>query len=168
LQGAFYKYCLELADVQGDLLCACRCRKVSTLCDMLSCPIRRGARPCARRMMKILQRIKQANEEGVYPTDWPKYQHDPSAGVDETAQGRLICSIHINNVEALWPRINATYKYDSVEGRSVRCDPKDPAAAYEMSFRMIESEAKTLWAKMVEAYNERKQAGWPDMPNNPL
>jgi hypothetical protein len=33
---------------------------------------------------------------------------------------------------------------------------------------MIESEAKTLWAKMVEAYNERKQAGWPDMPQNPF
>lgn len=75
---------------------------------------------------------------------------------------------NINNVEALWPRINATYKYDSVEGRSVKCDPKDPAAAYEMSFRMIESEAKTLWGKMVEAYNERKQAGWPDMPQNPF
>ena len=74
----------------------------------------------------------------------------------------------VNNVEALWPRINTTYKYDSQENKSVRCDPKDPAAAYEMSFRMTAADAKALWAKMVEAYNERKQPGWPDEPNNPL
>jgi hypothetical protein len=75
---------------------------------------------------------------------------------------------NINNVEALWPRINGTYKYDSVEGRSVKCDPKDPAAAYEMSFRMTEDDAKVLWGKMVEAYNSKKQSNWPDLPNNPL
>jgi len=74
----------------------------------------------------------------------------------------------MNNVEALWPRINTTYKYDSQENKSVRCDPKDPAAAYEMSFRMTAADAKALWGKMVEAYNERKQPGWPDEPNNPL
>ena len=74
----------------------------------------------------------------------------------------------VNNVEALWPRINTTYKYDSQENKSVRCDPKDPAAAYEMSFRMTAADAKALWGKMVEAYNERKQTGWPDEPNNPL
>ena len=75
---------------------------------------------------------------------------------------------NINNVEALWPRINATYKFDSVEGRSVKCDPKDPAAAYEMQFRMSGNEAKELWGKMVEAYNAKKQAGWPDKPENPF
>ena len=74
----------------------------------------------------------------------------------------------MNNVEALWPRINATYKYDSQENKSVRCDPKDPAAAYEMSFRMTAAQAKELWGKMVEAYNLKKQAGWPDAPNNPM
>ncbi len=74
----------------------------------------------------------------------------------------------MNNVEALWPRINTTYKYDSQESKSVRCDPKDPAAAYEMSFRMTAAQAKELWGKMVEAYNSKKQAGWPDLPNNPL
>lgn len=75
---------------------------------------------------------------------------------------------NINNVEALWPRINGTYKYDSVEQRSVKCDPKDPAAAYEMSFRMTAAQAKDLWGKMVEAYNSKKQTGWPDAPVNPL
>lgn len=74
----------------------------------------------------------------------------------------------INNVEALWPRINTTYKFDSQESKSVRCDPKDPAAAYEMSFRMTAADAKELWGKMVEAYNLKKQAGWPEKPNNPF
>jgi hypothetical protein len=32
----------------------------------------------------------------------------------------------IKNVEALWPRINRPYKFDTVERKSMPCDPKDP------------------------------------------
>ena len=42
----------------------------------------------------------------------------------------------VNNVEALWPRINRTYKFDSMERKSVPCDAKDPAASYELSFKL--------------------------------
>ena len=75
---------------------------------------------------------------------------------------------NINNVEALWPRINKTYKYDSVEKRSVPCDPTDLNAAYEMSFRMTAEQAKQLWGKMMEAYNAKKETGWPDQPVSPF
>lgn len=75
---------------------------------------------------------------------------------------------NINLVEALWPRINGTYKFDSIEGKSVKCDPKDPAAAYEMSFKMTPDQAKALWGKMLEAYSAKKQAGWPEQPVNPF
>ena len=40
----------------------------------------------------------------------------------------------IPNVTAKYPRLNATYKFDSVEQRSVKCDPLDDGAAYEMQF----------------------------------
>ena len=74
----------------------------------------------------------------------------------------------IKNVEALYPRVNTTYKFDSQEMKSVKCDPSDPAAVYETSFRMTSDQAKELWKEMTKAYAERKQAGWPDKPNNPL
>ena len=54
----------------------------------------------------------------------------------------------IANVEALYPRINKTYKFDSGENRSVPCDPLDDGAAYEMSFKMNETQAKALMTAM--------------------
>lgn len=75
---------------------------------------------------------------------------------------------NINNVEALWPRINKTYKFDSAERKSVPCPATDPMAAYEMSFLMTPDQAKELWGKMVEAYNAKKEAGWPEGPINPF
>ena len=59
----------------------------------------------------------------------------------------------IKNVEALWPRINRTYKFDAAERKSVPCDPKDPLGAYELSFRMTSGQAKELFAEMTKAYN---------------
>ena len=34
----------------------------------------------------------------------------------------------ISNVEALWPRINKTYKFDSAENRTVPCEATDDGA----------------------------------------
>ena len=34
----------------------------------------------------------------------------------------------IKNVEALWPKINRTYNFDSNEGRTMPCDPKNANA----------------------------------------
>lgn len=74
----------------------------------------------------------------------------------------------IENVEALWPRINRTYKFDSGERKSVPCDPKDPAAAFDMAFRMTKEQAKDLWNAMCKAYKEKADPSWPDKPTNPF
>lgn len=74
----------------------------------------------------------------------------------------------IENVEALWPRINRTYKFDSGERKSVPCDPKDPAAAFDMAFRMTKDQAKDLWNAMCKAYKEKADPSWPDKPINPF
>lgn len=74
----------------------------------------------------------------------------------------------VNNVEALWPRINRTYKFDSMERKSVPCDAKDPAASYELSFKLDATQAKDLWNAMLSAYTESKQSDWPAQPNNPF
>jgi hypothetical protein len=58
----------------------------------------------------------------------------------------------IPNVTAKYPRLNATYKFDSAEQRSVKCDPLDDGAAYEMQFVMDSDTAKTLHGLCLEAW----------------
>ena len=69
---------------------------------------------------------------------------------------------NINNVEAMWPRINRTYKYDTVEQRSVPCNPTDEGSAYTLQFRMTEEQAKALYKHMKLAYDSKKEANWPE------
>ena len=61
----------------------------------------------------------------------------------------------IENVDALFPRINQTYRFDpsaGEKGRSVPCDPFDPNAVYEMKFKMSGPSAKALYKVMNEAF----------------
>jgi len=68
----------------------------------------------------------------------------------------------IKGVEALYPRINKTYKFDSSENRSVPCDALDDGAAYEMSFKMNETQAKELMSAMASVYKEKRESKWPE------
>jgi hypothetical protein len=76
--------------------------------------------------------------------------------------GETYMNYKIANVEALYPRINKTYKFDSGENRSVPCDPLDDGAAYEMSFKMNETQAKALMTAMASVYKEKRDAKWPE------
>jgi len=73
----------------------------------------------------------------------------------------------INNVNALYPRIDKPYRFDNTENRSIPCDPLDEGAVYEMSFEMTKDQAKELFKAMAEAYQEKREDKWPeklDMP----
>ena len=76
----------------------------------------------------------------------------------------------INDVEALWPRINRCYRYDSNEKRSVPCDALDDGARYEINFRMNKPRANELWTAMREAYKIKAdtQDNWPKKFDNPF
>lgn len=74
----------------------------------------------------------------------------------------------ISNVEALWPRINTTYKFDNKQKRSVPCDVFDDGAKYELNFRMTSAQAKKLYAEMKEAYIEKAVDDWPEKFSNPF
>jgi hypothetical protein len=76
--------------------------------------------------------------------------------------GETYMNYKIGNVEALYPRINKTYKFDSGENRSVPCDPLDDGAAYEMSFKMNQDQAKALMSAMAAFYKEKREAKWPE------
>ena len=75
----------------------------------------------------------------------------------------------INGVTARYPRLNATYKFDSVEQRSVKCDPLDDGAAYETQFVMDSDTAKTLHGLCMEAWKNAAamdtKKKWPEKPS---
>ena len=68
----------------------------------------------------------------------------------------------IKNVEALWPKINTTYHFDSNEGRSVPCEPNAQNAEYSIQFRMDNATAKDLYFAMSEVYQANKKDKWAD------
>lgn len=68
----------------------------------------------------------------------------------------------IKDVEALYPRVNQTYRFDSAENRSVPCDPQDDGASYEIKFRMDKDQAKELMTKMATAYAQKREDKWPE------
>jgi len=68
----------------------------------------------------------------------------------------------IKNVEALWPKINRTYVFDSNEGRSVPCEPNAQNAEYSIQFRMDNDTAKALYLAMAEVYQANKKDKWTD------
>ena len=68
----------------------------------------------------------------------------------------------IKNVEALWPKINTTYHFDSNEGRSVTCEPTAPNAEFSIQFRMDNDTAKALFTAMSRSYQANKKEKWAD------
>ena len=74
----------------------------------------------------------------------------------------------IKDVEALWPKINRTYHFDSNEGRSMPCDPKDANAEYSIQFRMDNDTAKNLFVAMSKSYMANKRDKWADKLERPF
>ena len=73
----------------------------------------------------------------------------------------------IKGVEAHYPRLNQTYRFDrSVppKGKTVPCGPTEENAKYETKFRMNDAQAKELYTAMVVAYKEAADPNWPEMP----
>ena len=68
----------------------------------------------------------------------------------------------VEDVTAMYPRIDRTYKFDNAANRSMPCDPLDDGAAYEMSFKMPEAKAKELFKAMKAFYDFKKEKSWPD------
>ena len=74
----------------------------------------------------------------------------------------------IKNVEALWPKINQTYRFDSKENRSVACGATEPSAEYSIQFRMGKDTAKSLFQAMSTAYKDNRKDKWAEKLANPF
>ena len=64
-----------------------------------------------------------------------------------TEQGEIF-----NDVIVRYPRINRTYRFDSVENKTVPCQPTDDGAAYELSFELDKAGAIELHKRCMEVY----------------
>ena len=67
----------------------------------------------------------------------------------------------IENVEALWPKLNQTYAFDKKANKHMPCGPRDTNAAFSVDFRADSATAKALFAQMSAAYNANKEKSWP-------
>ena len=73
----------------------------------------------------------------------------------------------IENVEAMYPRLDQTYRYDRnipPRGKTVPCGPTEENAKFEMDFRMTKPQAEKLYKSMATAYKEAASSDWPSMP----
>ena len=68
----------------------------------------------------------------------------------------------IENVEALWPKIDRTYVFDQKVKNSVPCDPRENGASFSIQFRMDNDTAKALFAQMKAAWLANREKSWPE------
>jgi hypothetical protein len=112
---------------------------------------------------EVLEQVKNVQDRGIDDTGWPsrnlillpKWMKATNRIDDMT-------DYTITGVEAMWPRINRTYRFDQAEKRSVPCDAFDDGAAYNLQFRMTKEQAKELFTEMAKAYLEAREDSWPD------
>ena len=76
--------------------------------------------------------------------------------------------ININNVEAMYPRLDKPYKFSNAQNKTVPCDTFDSGAAYETSFNMTKEQAADLYKNMVTAWDEGRQSSWPEKIKMPF
>ena len=60
--------------------------------------------------------------------------------------------VMIRNVEFKYPRLNATYRYNTAEKKSEECAPTASNASYSIAWEMTAEEAKTLHAELKTHY----------------
>jgi len=66
----------------------------------------------------------------------------------------------IENVEALWPRIDQPYVFSDKAGKSMPCSAREPGALYSIEFRMGKDVAQKLHKEMFDSYAQNRKDNW--------
>jgi len=70
------------------------------------------------------------------------------------ASNPVFKKIILRDVELQYPRLDATYRFNSQEQRSEQCNPSAQGAAWSVSWTLSHEDAKALHADLVAHYNE--------------
>jgi len=169
IQAAFYKYVLELAGYPIEDFIFLAVEKeppyAVQIHNLHSDVIDEGL----YQVKKVLRQIKDAGDSDTESTGWPS-QNTILLPKWMKATDRIddMTDHMITDVEALWPRIDRTYRFDQAEKRSVPCDPLDDGSSYTIQFRMTSAKAKELFTHMAKAYSEAREEGWPEQIEVPF
>ena len=68
----------------------------------------------------------------------------------------------LENVEALWPKLDRAYKFDPAQNRSIATEVTDTEGSYEVSVVLNEDEAKALAGAMRKEFNAQRKDDWKD------
>ena len=68
----------------------------------------------------------------------------------------------LENVEALWPKLDRAYKFDPAQNRSVATEVTDTEGSYEVSVVLNEADAKALAGAMRKEFNAQRKDDWKD------
>ena len=74
----------------------------------------------------------------------------------------------IEAVEALWPRLDRTYVFNSKIKRSEPADPREGGASYSIQFRMDAPTAQALFKAMRKVYRDNRGDEWDEKLSNPF
>lgn len=64
--------------------------------------------------------------------------------------------VMIRNVEFLYPRLNATHKFNTAEKRSEECNPRAQGASYSIGWKMDKDAAQALHSELKAHYESCK------------
>ena len=175
IQGAFYSYVCGLEGIVTDQFSFLAVEKEPPYAVQIHTLAPEVLEFGLCQVKETLRQIKKAKEEAIYTTGWPstniitlpewlKQDRD----IDYMADSYLI-----KDVEALFPKINQTYRFDSNandgKGKSVPCTPLEAGSNYELQFKITKENAKELYKDMVLAFRtEGEGKGWPDKFPNPF
>tara|TARA_R110002153_G_scaffold52701_6_gene147552 strand:+ start:832 stop:2403 length:1572 start_codon:yes stop_codon:yes gene_type:complete len=178
IQGAFYNYVLGLEGIHANEFTFLAVEKEPPYAVQIHTLAPEVLEFGLCQMRKTLRQIKEAKEEKHYSTGWPsvniitlpEWLKSENRGIDDMADAYLI-----KDVEALFPKINQTYRFDSNandgKGKSVPCAPLEAGSNYELQFKITKEKAQALYKDMVLAFRaegEGEGKGWPDKFPNPF
>lgn len=68
------------------------------------------------------------------------------------AQSNVFKDFIVNDVEMIYPRLDATYRFNNAEKRSEKCSPNAQGAEWSVTFKMSQDEAKKLYSELQAHY----------------
>ena len=162
IQAAFYKYVLELEGYPIEEFSFLAVEKESPYAVQIHHLHKEVLEFGLLQVKDTLEQIKDVEDKDIDSTGWPSRNLILlPRWMKKIDRIEDMTDYTITNVEAMWPKINQTYKWSDADRRSVSCDAMDEGAEYTIQFKMDSDTAKALFTEMAKAYRDVREDSWP-------